>query len=239
MPRFFTDDIQGNVGIISGADAVHIGRSLRMRLGDELILCRDGIEYISKIRTICDTQVVCDIEESRKTLAEPDCEVILFQAVPKLDKLEFIVQKATELGAAKIVPVLTKRCVSRPDEKSFEKKRERLSKIALEAAKQSGRGIIPQVSGIIGFEEALRQMKELEISVICYEKGGKNLSELCFKGCESIGIFIGSEGGFEESEAEKCRENGIIPIGLGARILRCETAPIAALSIIMHLCGNM
>ena len=239
MPRFFTDDIQGDVGIISGADAVHIGRSLRMRLGDELILCNDGIEYISKIRTISDAQVVCDIEESRKTLAEPDCEVILFQAVPKLDKLEFIVQKATELGASKIVPVLTKRCVSRPDEKSFEKKRERLSKIALEAAKQSGRGIIPQVSRIISFDEAISQMKQLDISVICYEKGGKSLSQVELKGQKSIGIFIGSEGGFDEDEAVKCKDNGIIPIGLGARILRCETAPIAALSIIMHLTDNM
>lgn len=239
MPRFFTDEIQGDVGIISGADAVHIGRSLRMRLGDELILCRDGIEYISNIRTISDSQVVCDIKESRRTLAEPDCEVVLFQAVPKLDKLEFIVQKATELGAAKIVPVLTKRCVSRPDEKSFEKKRDRLSKIALEAAKQSGRGIIPQVSRIISLDEAIGQMKELDISVICYEKGGKSLSQIELKEKKSIGIFIGSEGGFEESEASLCAENGIIPVGLGARILRCETAPIAALSIIMHLTDNM
>lgn len=239
MPRFFTDDIQGEVGIISGADAVHIGRALRMRLGDELILCKDGTEYISKIRTISDMKVICDIISSKATEAEPDIHVVLFQAVPKLDKLEFIVQKATELGASRIVPVITKRCVSRPDEKSFEKKRERLAKIALEAAKQSGRGIIPEVSGIISFDEAIRQLCELDISLICYEKGGKRLSELSLREKQSIGVLIGSEGGFEESEAAACSENGIIPIGLGARILRCETAPIAALSIIMHLTDNM
>lgn len=240
MPRFFTDDITQDVGIIKGADAVHIGRSLRMRLGDEIILCKNGIEYISTIRTISDSEVVCDITSSRKTLAEPSVKLTLYQAMPKLDKLEFIVQKATELGAHRIVPVLTKRCVSRPDAKSFEKKRERLTKIALEAAKQSGRGLVPEISPIVDISEAIEDLKAQDISLICYEKGGKSLSEAISGGdFETIGVFIGSEGGFEEAEARLCSDNGIIPIGLGSRILRCETAPIAAISIIMHLTGNM
>lgn len=239
MPRFFTDDITQDIGVIRGADAVHIGRSLRMRLGDEIILCKNGVEYISNIRSISDSEVICDITSSRKTLAEPDIEVVLYQAVPKLDKLEFIVQKATELGVSSIVPVLTKRCVSRPDAKSFEKKRERLSKIALEAAKQSGRGLIPEVSPIIDIGEAVERLCTHDVSLICYEKGGRSLSEAGLGGCKSVGVFIGSEGGFEESEAQLCIDRGITPIGLGSRILRCETAPIAAISIIMHLTGNM
>ncbi len=239
MPRFFTECISENIGIITGADATHIGRSLRMRLGDEIILCRNGIEYISRIKTISDSEVVCDIVASRKTETEPSVDVVLFQAIPKLDKLEFIVQKATELGACKIVPVLTKRCVSRPDEKNFSKKLDRLSKIALEAAKQSGRGVIPRVCGIISFNDAVEEMKKLSLSVACYEKGGKSLSELDYSNAKSIGVFIGSEGGFEEDEAQRLSKSGITLIGLGSRILRCETAPISALSIIMHLTGNM
>lgn len=239
MPRFFTSDISDNTAVISGGDAVHIGRSLRMRLGDEIIVCRGGIEYVCTIRSISDERVICDILTSRKTLAEPSVKLTLFQAVPKLDKLELIVQKATELGACGIVPVLTERCVSRPDAKSFAKKRERLQKIAEEAAKQSGRGIIPNVGDIISLDNAISEMAKCDIALMFYEKGGRALSDLPLSDAGSIGILIGSEGGFDEKEAERCAERGIIPVGLGARILRCETAPIAAISIIMHITGNM
>lgn len=239
MPRFFTDDISDNTAVISGGDAVHIGRSLRMRLGDELIVCSGGIEYVCIIRSISDESVVCDILSTRQTLAEPTVRLTLFQAIPKLDKLEFIVQKATELGAAEIVPMLTERCVSRPDAKSFAKKRERLQKIAEEAAKQSGRGIIPRVADIISLENAIAEMEKCDMALMFYEKGGRSLSDIPLDRSGSIGILIGSEGGFDDKEAELCRERGIIPVGLGARILRCETAPIAAISIIMHMTGNM
>lgn len=239
MPRFFTDDISDNTAVISGPDAVHIGRSLRMRLEDELIVCSGGMEYVSVIRSISDERVVCDILSSHKTLSEPDIQLTLFQAIPKLDKLEFIVQKATELGAARIVPVLTERCVSRPDAKSFAKKRERLQKIAEQAAKQSGRGIIPQVEDIISLENAVSELSKCDISLMFYEKGGKALSDIRINTPCSVGILIGSEGGFDEKEAQLCQSNGIVPVGLGKRILRCETAPIAAISIIMYLTGNM
>lgn len=239
MPRFFTDDINQNTARITGDDAVHIGRSLRMRLGDEITLCSGGTEYICKIRSISDKEVLCDVLSSQKTKAEPNIELTLFQAVPKLDKLEFIVQKATELGVCKIVPVLTERCVSRPDGKSFEKKRARLQKIAEGGAKQSGRGIIPQVTDIISIEQALKQMKECDLSLICYEKGGKRLCGDMFADKKTVALMIGSEGGFSESEVKLCKEHGALPIWLGERILRCETAPIAAVSIIMHLTENM
>lgn len=239
MPRFFTDDINENTARISGDDAVHIGRSLRMRLGDEITLCSGGMEYLCKIRSISDKEVLCDVISSQKTKAEPSIQLTLFQAVPKQDKLEFIVQKAVELGVCKIVPVLTERCISRPDGKSFEKKRARLQKIAEGAAKQSGRGIIPQVTDIISIEEAAASLNRCDVALICYEKGGERLCRERFDGKKTVGLMIGCEGGFSESEVKLCEENGALPIWLGERILRCETAPLAAVSIIMHLTGNM
>lgn len=239
MPRFFSDEINDEIAVISGGDATHIGRSLRMRLGDELIVCKDGIEYNTKIESISDEQVICKIIDSSLSNAEPNINLTLFQAVPKGDKLDLIVQKAVELGVKEICPVLTSRCVSRPDSKSFEKKQKRLQKIALEAAKQSGRGIIPQVSEIINLEQCIDRMRSIDLGLVCYEKGGKNLSEVGLKPNSSVGLFIGSEGGFDAQEIEKCSSNGIIPVGLGSRILRCETAPISAISIIMNLTGNM
>lgn len=244
MPRFFigSENICGEEAFVTGADAVHIGRSLRMRLGDEITLCYEGREYSCKLLSISDTVCRCEILSCAEGESEPDIALTLFQAVPKSDKLELIVQKAVELGACGICPVLTGRCVSRPDEKSFRKKLDRLNKIALEAAKQCGRSIVPTVSEIISFDECVKRLCEKDIPIICYEKGGKNLREINWgdrKANVSVGVLVGSEGGFEPSEAEKCISAGIIPVGLGSRILRCETAPIAALSIIMNLTGNM
>ena len=140
MPRFFVQKrcLTGTSVTIEKPDSVHIGRSLRMRIGDEIITCCEGVEYDCRIKSISDECVVCDIISSHPSESEPDVRFTLFQALPKGDKFDTIVQKATELGVSKICPVLTRRCVARADKKSFEKKRERLSRIALEAAKQSG-----------------------------------------------------------------------------------------------------
>lgn len=239
MPRFFVTEVNDTDAVVTGPDAVHIGRSLRMKLGDELILCKNNVEYNTIIKSISDEAVVCKIVSKCRTESEPDISLTLFQAMPKLDKLETIIQKATELGAIEIVPVLTRRCVSRPDEKSFSKKLERLEKIALEAAKQSGRGIIPKISGIIDTAECIRRISLMDTRLVCYEQGGVSLSDINYKSGGSIGLFIGSEGGFDEAEIESCNANGIVSVGLGKRILRCETAPLSAISIIMHLTGNM
>ena len=239
MPRFFSNEITEDTAIISGSDAVHIGRSLRMRIGDELIICKNGIEYSTSIQSISDEQVICKVNSSYKSTAEPNVNLTLFQAMPKGDKLDLIVQKAVELGAARICPVITSRCVSRPDKKGFDKKRSRLQKIALEAAKQSGRGIIPEISDVMNINQCTELLAKMDHSFICYEKGGKNLGEVGLTSDSNIGIFIGSEGGFEQSEVDECIEKGITAIGLGNRILRCETAPISAISIIMNLTGNM
>ena len=241
MPRFFADssDINGTNAVIRGSDAVHIGRSLRMRLGDELTVCCEGKDYLCRIDTISDEQCGLTVLSVSEGSGEPSVRVTLYQAMPKSDKLELIVQKAVELGAAEIVPVLTARCVSRPDEKSFRKKRERLNKIALEAAKQCGRSVVPMVGDILGLDECAMRLSEHECGLICYEKGGAPLTKAVPPHVKDIGIFIGSEGGFDDTEVEKCRSKGAEVIGMGSRILRCETAPLAAISIIMSITGNM
>ena len=159
--------------------------------------------------------------------------------MPKLDKLEMIIQKSVELGASKIVPVLTRRCISRPTEKDFRKKLERLNKIALEAAKQSGRGIIPEVAPIMSFKNALSEMTKDDCAVMLYEEGGIRFSELETENKKSFSMLIGSEGGFDPEEAEAAKNAGITPIWLGDRILRCETAPLTAISILMYITKNL
>ena len=244
MPRFFVDSVSGNTISIRGNDAYHIGRSLRMRLGDIITVCADRVEYRAKILSISDKEVVCDVLSAEKSENEPTVNVVLYQALPKSDKMDLIVQKAVELGVYKIVPVITARCVSRPAKSGYEKRVERYNKIALEAAKQSGRGYVPEVTNFISFEECLGELKECDESFMCYEKGGVSLSKTGIapvsEGEEkTIGLFIGCEGGFESHEAESCSQAGVTVVSLGPRILRCETAPLAALSVIMSLTGNM
>ncbi len=239
MPRFFSDNISDSHAIITGQDAFHISKSLRMAVGDEITICNaKGTDYFCKIESI-DESVVCEVVSSEKSISEPSVKVTLFQAIPKLDKLELIIQKCVELGVSEIVPVLTSRCISRPDKKTMEKKLERYSKICLEAAKQSGRGIIPQVSQIVSLKEAFDRMKRDDLAIICYEGGGEKLSDMKLPEKSTISVLIGGEGGFSTGEVETAKQNGVSVIGLGPRILRCETAPIAALSIIMNLTGNM
>lgn len=240
MPRFFTNEIDENNITLTGSDAVHVGRSLRMKPGEPLTVCCGGIDYNCEISEITSDTVYLSLKEKVVCAAEPNIEVTLFQAVPKMDKLEYIIQKSVELGVSRIVPMLTRRCVSRPDERDFAKKLARLNKIAAEAAKQSGRGIIPQVTPIVSYKKALEMMKELDRNVLLYEEeGGVPFGEADLTGAKTVGLVIGSEGGFDREEAEACTAVGAARVWLGKRILRCETAPITALSILMFLTNNM
>lgn len=240
MPRFFTNEIDENNITLTGSDAVHVGRSLRMKPGEPLTVCCGGIDYNCEISEITSDTVYLSLKEKVVCAAEPNIEVTLFQAVPKMDKLEYIIQKSVELGVSRIVPMLTRRCVSRPDERDFAKKLARLNKIAAEAAKQSGRGIIPQVTPIASYKKALEMMKELDQNVLLYEEeGGVSFGEVDLTGAKTVGLVIGSEGGFDREEAEACTAVGAAQVWLGKRILRCETAPITALSILMFLTNNM
>lgn len=239
MPRFFIDHEPTDYINVEGADARHIGYSLRMKVGDELTFCRTGTDYICEIEEMTENTVLCRVKSTEPSKCEPSLRLTIYQAFPKQDKFEQIIQKVTELGAVRIVPFLSRRCVSRPDKKDFTKKRERFMRIAEEAAKQSGRGIIPEIGELLSFDEAVRDMVSSQIKLICYENGGEKLADIDFAAADTAAVMIGSEGGFERAEVEKAVENGAKPIWLGERILRCETCPIAVTAIIMNLSGNM
>ncbi len=239
MPRFFLEKVVARDIRITGEDAHHIGRSLRMRTGEELTVCAEGRDYHCRITAITPDEVLLEELSSQLCAAEPTINVTLYQAMPKADKLSSIIQKSVELGVVKIVPVLTRRCVARPDKKDFGKKLSRLQKIAESAAKQSGRGIIPQVMPLIDWKEALCQMEQADCAMLFYEEGGIRFGEVPMEGCKNIAVFIGSEGGLDPEEAEEAKRRGIHNVWLGNRILRCETAPIAVLSVLMNLSGNM
>lgn len=240
MPRFFTDEINEENLCLTGDNAHHVGFSLRMKPGEKLTLCSGGIDYDCTVSGITGDYVYLELDERHPCLAEPDIEVTLFQAVPKMDKLEFIIQKSVELGVSRVVPVLTRRCISRPDSRDFEKKLKRLRKISEEAAKQSGRGKIPEITPIVSYKDSLEIMSRLDKTIMLYEaEGGKPFGEVELAGIKNVGVVVGSEGGFDAEEVREAVSAGIECVWLGKRILRCETAPITALSILMFLTNNM
>ncbi len=241
MYRFYVDQtmISDQHITIDGSDVNHIKNVLRMRAGDRLVVndtC--GTDYYCIIDNISKEEVSLTIEATKRCEAELSSKLYLFQALPKLDKMELIIQKAVELGAYEVVPVVTKRCVVKLDgDKRQEKKLLRWRSIAESAAKQSARGIIPNVTDPMTYAEALEYSRKLEYNIIPYEhaegmdEARKVMEEAAGKG--SVGIFIGPEGGFEDEEIEKALAAGIKPISLGNRILRTETAGMTVLSILM------
>lgn len=240
MPRFFTQTISREGGIITGDDAKHIARVLRMKVGDLLTVCdTKGNDYDCMIEALDEHQVQLQVQKVCPSESEPTVRVHLYQAMPKSDKLELIVQKAVELGVDSITPVMTRRCVSKPDQKSMAKKLERYNRIALEAAKQSGRGKVPQVLPMLELSDALCQMQKASCSILFYENATAAARRVISQAGAEIAVLIGAEGGFDEQEVAQAKEAGCHVLSLGKRILRCETAPLAALSIIMFETGNM
>ena len=241
MAWFFTnEEISTDNYIIQGKDAEHISRSLRMKKGEEITLVTPNkIRHDCVIESCEGSTVTVKVVETKPCENEPQVEVTLYQALPKGDKMEYIIQKSVELGVTKIVPVISERCISRPQPKALEKKQIRWQKIAKEAAQQSRRGIVPVVEKTVSFKNACELSKTNDLNIIFYECGGESVKTLIKDNPRTIGIFIGSEGGFEKQEVDFAIENGAIPVHLGARILRCETAPIAALAVLMNLTGNL
>jgi len=240
MPRFFIDYVPTECVDITGEDGRHIARSLRMQSGENVTLCDSmGMDYACVIERVEDDTVTVRVLHSCKTVAEPSAKVTMYQGLPKADKMDSIVQKEVELGAVRIVPVMMARCVSKPDEKAAAKKTVRWQKIALEAAKQSGRGIIPQVAELMSYRSAVKEAAKNGEIILFYEGGGQNITELVHKETGNLAVFIGPEGGFEQSEVNLALQNGGKVGTLGPRILRTETAPIAALAAIMLSTGNM
>lgn len=240
MPRFFSEHCDEQKCYIFGSDALHISKSLRMKIGESLTVCdQKGTDYDCLIECIDSNEIALKVLSKKATLTEPNVQLTLYMALPKSDKMELIIQKCVELGITRIVPVITSRCISRPDEKTFQKKIERYRKIAYEAAKQSGRGIVPEICDKMDFKQAIEIASKDDTAIIFYENGGDDIGSFLKKAPKTISFFVGAEGGFDSSEVSLAIELGILPATLGPRILRCETAPISATSIIMYLTGNM
>lgn len=241
MYRFFVEEGQIGQGeaVITGGDVNHIRNVLRMRPGDK-VMVSDGKErdYCCRLKEIGCDRVIADILEEKPAETELPARLYLFQGLPKSDKMELIIQKATELGVYEVVPVVTGRTVVRLDEKKAQKKTARWNAIAESAAKQSGRSRIPRVREAMIFSEALASAGELDVLLIPYEKAeGMEATRQVIEGIrpgQSVGIFIGPEGGFEEAEVEQAVALGAAPVTLGRRILRTETAGFVMLSMLLY-----
>ena len=245
MPRFFIRAEQVTVSdngaksvTVKGEDANHISRSLRMAQGEEITVCdMQKNVYVCKISGFSEGEVYLNVVSEHTSDTEPVCYIKLYQAIPKGDKLETIIQKSIECGVSEIIPFASERCIAKIEGKDIQKKAERHNKIAESAAKQSGRGIIPRVREAMKFNEAMADAAECDLMIFCYE--GDNTSSLKEILCENknakiISLVIGSEGGFSLKEVEKAKECGARIAGLGKRILRCETAPSFALACIAY-----
>ena len=238
MPRFFKEFFE-SAPFIEGDDAKHIAKSLRMRVGEALTVCdTKGNDYNCTISAVLDGRIELNIDSICKTNSEPSVEVTLFQCLTKGDKMDLIVRQAVEMGVTFVVPTISQNCVSRPDEKQLSKKQERWQRIADEAAGQSGRGILPKVKDAITLTEAAKELSSFDKCYFFYELGGKAVEQI-EKDVKKIAVIIGPEGGFSLAEFEMLRNAGATVTTLGPRILRAETAPVAAVSLIMHNSGNM
>ncbi|AOY77565.1 16S rRNA (uracil(1498)-N(3))-methyltransferase [Clostridium formicaceticum] len=250
MNRFFVNaadvHLPTNEITIAGEDVKHISKVLRLSEGDLVEVC-DGEKYgyIGKIKRISKQEVLLSIEEQMPLKTEAPIEVILYQSIPKATKMELIIQKTTEMGIKSIVPIITSRTVVQfKDDKDKEKKVERWQKIAMEAAKQSKRGVIPSIHFPLSLKEALQKAQENDLNIIAYEKEASQgikglLTSLVTENIKKIGIWIGPEGGFEEEEIDLAKDKTIHSITLGPRILRTETAGFTVLSILMYVLGDL
>lgn len=241
MDRFFVDkkniDLENKVCKITGDDVKHISKVLRCKTGDELEICdKENREYIGKIFSIDKNEVLLNIIKEVDIKRESDLKVRLYQGLPKSTKMEIILQKLTEIGVDEIVLVQTKRSVAKIEDKKEDKKLERWERIIYEASKQSKRGKIPKLRGILSFKEALEDIKNNNLNIACYENEKTNSIKNSIKGVniDSIGIFIGPEGGFDEEEIKLMEKNDVKSVSLGNRILRTETASVVASSIVLY-----
>lgn len=245
MHRFFTskDNISKEKLYIKGDDVNHISKVLRLNTGDDILVCDGlGVDYISRIDEISKKEILCGIIDKFDNLSEPPLKITLFQGLPKAQKMELIIQKGVEIGICRFQPVLTQRVVVKTEGKDISNKLERWKRISEEAAKQSSRGIIPEILEPITFDKAVEELKKMDLSIIPYERENANGLKKVLqnkKSAQNIGIFIGPEGGFDESEIKCSIENNIIPVTLGPRILRTETAGFAASSMVLYEIGDM
>lgn len=240
MPTFFVDrgNISGDTAVLSGTEAGHMLRSLRLRAGDSFYAFdEDGNRYRMRILEATSRSLRAEVLESWPPEPPPEVAVTLLVGLPKADKMDVILEKATELGCSRVIPFRSSRTIPRPDPRDARKRLLRWERIALAAAKQCGSGRFPEISPIVSYPEALRAADAAEGKVVFYEGEGrfglkKVLSGL--KKISSVALLVGPEGGFSENEVKEAERSGFLRAGLGPRILRVETAAVAALGMVLY-----
>ncbi len=242
MTRFFVEpeEMAADQLVLTGENAIH-AKVLRLKPGEQVLVCNgQGEECLCSVCGFNDDEVQLNVISRRASQTEAQIRVSIYMALPKADKLEHVIQKATELGACEIVTFPSARCVSRPDEKGLKKKLERWQKIAASASEQSGRGRIPQVTVLESFGQALARAAEADKAILFYEnEHATTLKQALDSGTYgSVSLLSGPEGGLEEAEVEQARKAGLQICTLGSRILRCETAPLCGLSAVMFHAGE-
>ncbi len=244
MHQFFVDrsqiDVERRRVVITGSDVNHIRNVLRIKPGGELSVSDggDGREYRCGVVSFEEDAVVCEIRFIREDAVELPAKVHLFQALPKADKMEWIIQKNVELGVHEIIPVAAGRCVVKLDDKKQAAKLARWNAVARAAAEQSKRGTVPEVTPVLSFRQAVDKASRMDVRMIPYElAGGMEKTKSLIAGVrpgQEIAVMIGPEGGFEESEIEQALSAGIVPVTLGRRILRTETAGMTVMAWLMY-----
>lgn len=242
MVRFFVapDEMTNDELILTGENASH-AKVLRLKVGEEVLVCDgNGHECLCAITGVEGSALHLTVNSRQSSNSEANVKVSIYMAFPKADKLEHVIQKATELGAHEIVTFPSARCVSKPDEKSLKKKLERWQKIAASAAEQSGRGRIPEVVVLSSFSAALQRAAEADLPIMFYENEHATTLRMALESDEyrSVSLLSGPEGGLETREVEMARQAGLRICTLGRRILRCETAPLCGLSAVMYASGE-
>lgn len=242
MTRFFVspEELQPDFIVLTGENAAH-AKVLRLKAGEEVLVCDGaGTESLCTVSDVSDGQISLVVQHRKPSETEACVQVSVYMSFPKGDKLEHVIQKATELGAYEIVAFPSARCVSRPDEKSLKKKLERWQKIAQSAAEQSGRGVIPKVLVLPSYAEALKRAAQADKAILFYENEQAVTLKMSLQtgSYHTVSLLTGPEGGLEEAEVEKARQAGLDICTLGKRILRCETAPLCALSAVMYHVGE-
>ncbi len=252
MRRFFVEEgnIKEDKVTIRGDEARHIAQVLRLKEEDKIkVFTGKGREYLIEIREASKKEVIGRILKESSLDTEPPIEMTLIQGIPKSNKMDFIVQKVTELGVKRIIPVITQRTIVKLNEEKARARRNRWQRIALEAAKQSGRAIIPEVDEVTTFVQSLNNISEENLNLIPWEEEETSTSlkkilkqftvnrkRLTVNG---ITIFIGPEGGFTSGEVEAAKKRGALSVSLGPRLLRTETAGLAALVMILYELGDL
>ena len=242
MPKFFLppEEIQDNFLTLTGEQYNH-ARVLRLKNGDAVTVCDGcGTDYSCTISDVSDGRISLVVHSKDSSSAEPTVKATIYMAFAKSDKLEHVIQKATELGVYSIVAFPSARCVSRPDDKSLKKKLERWQKIAASAAEQSGRGAIPEVRVLPSYAAALKEAAQADLAVLFYENENHRTFRAAIeeKPFQTAALLTGPEGGLEVSEVKAAEDAGLQVCTLGSRILRCETAPLCALSALMYAVGE-